>query len=165
MPSRLHPAASGSLFPDPGSEAVLREQPALTIAHIDGGSRGNPGPAGYGVLLEDDRGRVIDRLSRFLGRQTNNFAEYSALVAVLDYALVHGLPSLQVYSDSELLVFQIKGKYKVRNPSLRPLYERALAMIRALKGFRIEHVRREQNHEADRLANQAMDGGMHKGGG
>ncbi|MGA3213299.1 MAG: ribonuclease HI family protein [Terriglobales bacterium] len=160
MPVQKHPSTSGELFPSERTRPAQPEKSAVTSAHIDGGSRGNPGPAGYGVLLEDHQGQTIARLSCYLGRQTNNFAEYSGLVAALDYALEHGLSSLHVYSDSELLVFQIRGRYKVRNPGLRPLYERALALIRDLQWFRIEHVRREGNHEADRLANQAMDAGM-----
>jgi ribonuclease HI len=156
-------SSSGDLFAAQPLEPAVREQSALTVAHIDGGSRGNPGPAGYGVLLEDQQRQVIARLSRYLGRQTNNFAEYSGMVAALEYAQQNGISSLHVYSDSELLVFQIKGRYKVRNPMLRPLYERAMAMIKQLKFFRIDHVRREGNREADRLANQAMDSGMRNG--
>jgi ribonuclease HI len=132
------------------------------IAHIDGGSRGNPGPAAYGVLLKDPEGKVAGALSHFVGRQTNNFAEYSGLVAALEYALQSGFHSLQVFSDSELLVRQILGVYKVRNENIRPLYERARELIRQFEWFGIQHVRREQNREADGLANQAMDEASHK---
>jgi ribonuclease HI len=155
MPFRKAPSGqSGELFksePSAGSKTA--------VAHVDGGSRGNPGPAAYGVLLEDGHGQVIARLSRYLGRQTNNFAEYSGLIAALEYALEHGFSALRVFSDSELMVRQIRGVYKVRNEGLRPLYERALVLIRQLDRFAIEHVRREHNREADRLANQAMDEG------
>ena len=132
------------------------------VAHIDGGSRGNPGPASYGVWLQDEQGNTAAELSQYLGRQTNNYAEYSGLLAALDYALQHGFRSLTVFSDSELLVRQIKGVYRVRNAGLRPLYDRAQDLIRQLKSFRIQHVRREQNREADRLANQAMDAGTRR---
>jgi ribonuclease HI len=129
------------------------------IAHIDGGARGNPGPSGYGVFLQDAQRKTIAELSQYLGRQTNNFAEYSGLIAALEYAVQHGFLALRVYSDSELLVKQIKGIYKVRNERLRPLYERAQKLILQLEDFRIEHVRRELNRDADRLANKAMDEG------
>lgn len=127
------------------------------VAHIDGGARGNPGPAGYGAVIEDQQGRPVAQLSRYLGRQTNNFAEYSGLVAALEYAIAHGCKGLKILSDSELLVRQMKGIYKVRNEGLRPLYERAQSLARQLEWFRIDHVRREQNREADALANLAMD--------
>ncbi len=133
------------------------------FAHIDGGARGNPGPAGYGVVLEDAHGRPVAELSQYLGRQTNNFAEYSGLLAALAYAVEHGCKALKVISDSELLVRQLKGIYKVRDPRLREMYDRAQTMIRKLDWFRIEHARREHNREADRLANQAMDRGGRSG--
>jgi ribonuclease HI len=145
-------AATGQLLTEQPSAS-----PARIVAHIDGGARGNPGPAAYGVLLEDENGQVIARLNRYLGRQTNNFAEYSALIAALEYTLQHSFRALQVFSDSELLVRQIKGIYKVRNPGLQALYERARTLIHQLEWFRIAHIPREQNREADRLANSAMD--------
>ena len=129
------------------------------LVHIDGGARGNPGPSGYGVFFQDENRQAVARLNRYLGHQTNNFAEYSALLAALDYALRHGLRALHVFSDSELLVRQINGIYKVNNAGLHPLFEQAKAQIRQLDWFRIDHVRREQNKEADRLANLAMDEG------
>ncbi len=131
------------------------------IANIDGGARGNPGPAGFGVVLRDRDGRLIAELSEFLGRQTNNFAEYSALLAALAYALEHGCKAVKIVSDSELLVRQINGIYKVRDPRLRELYDRAQQMIRQLTWFRAQHVLRENNRDADRLANAAMDNGCH----
>ena len=133
--------------------------PEYLIAHVDGGARGNPGPAGYGALMEDHSGRKIAELSEYLGRQTNNYAEYCGLIAALRYALEHGHKALKVLSDSELLVRQIKGVYKVHNAALQELYAQARTLIRRLEWFSIEHVRREQNREADRLANLAMDRG------
>src|SRR5512135_2391404 len=129
------------------------------VAHIDGGARGNPGPAGYGVVLEDQNGRRVAGLSQYLGHRTNNYAEYSGLLAALQYALEHGPKALKVISDSELMVRQIKGVYKVRNAALQELYQKAHQMMRQLQWFEIGHVLRESNREADRLANEAMDRG------
>lgn len=131
-------------------------------AHCDGGSRGNPGPAGFGAVIEDPQGRVAARLSEFLGKQTNNYAEYSGLVAVLKWASVHGVKRLRVVSDSELMVKQMKGQYKVSNPGLRPLWEEARRLSRTLNAFEMAHTLRAGNAEADRLANEAMDRGMGK---
>jgi len=133
-------------------------------AHCDGGSRGNPGPAGFGAVIEDPRGQVVARLSEFLGKQTNNYAEYSGLVAVLKWAAGGGARRLKVISDSELMVKQMKGQYKVANPGLRPLWEEATRLARTLDGFQISHTLRAGNAEADRLANAAMDRGMKERG-
>ncbi len=130
------------------------------VAHIDGGARGNPGPAGYGVLLQDESGRKIAELSEYLGHQTNNFAEYQGLIAALEYAVEHGPKSLKLISDSELLVRQIKGIYKVKNPTLQDLNARAKQLIGQLDWFSIGHALREHNRDADRLANEAMDRGQ-----
>jgi ribonuclease HI len=130
------------------------------IAHSDGGARGNPGPAGYGVLIEDQSGKKVAALSEYLGRQTNNFAEYRGLIAALEYALDHGHRVLKVISDSELLVRQVKGLYKVKNAVLRELHSRAKQLIEQLEYFSIDHALRQHNQEADRLANDAMDKGM-----
>jgi len=129
------------------------------IAHSDGGARGNPGPAGYGVVIKDQSGRKVAALSEYLGHQTNNFAEYQGLIAALEYALKHGPKALKVISDSELLVRQIKGIYKVKNPTLQDLHARAKQLIAQLEWFSIGHALREHNQEADRLANAAMDKG------
>jgi ribonuclease HI len=129
------------------------------VAHTDGGARGNPGPAGYGVVIHDSKGNKVAALSQYLGRQTNNFAEYQALIAALEYAVEHGPKALKVISDSELLVRQIKGIYKVKEPTLRDLHARASHLISKLDWFNIEHVLRGHNREADELANQAMDKG------
>ena len=132
------------------------------IAYIDGGSRGNPGIAGYGVDVQDESGATVSSLSENLGIRTNNFAEYSALIGALRYALANGYEGLRAYADSELMVRQINGIYKVKSPDLQPLYREAKALISKLKSFSIHHVPREQNREADRLANLAMDGGQTK---
>jgi len=110
--------------------------------------------------MEDEVGRPIAELSEFLGRQTNNYAEYSALLAALNYTLRHGFKALKVISDSELLVKQIKGEYKVSSPTLKELHSRAAKMLDELDYFEIRHVLREKNRDADRLANLAMDRGI-----
>ncbi len=139
-----------------------RENPPehYLIAHSDGGARGNPGPAGYGVVIKDESGRKVAALSEYLGHQTNNFAEYQGLIAALEYAIKHGPKALKLISDSELLVRQIKGIYKVKNATLQDLHGRAKELIAQLDWFSIGHAFREQNQEADRLANDAMDKGM-----
>jgi probable phosphoglycerate mutase len=131
-------------------------------AYCDGGSRGNPGPSGYGVSIEDAAGRPIADLSEFLGVKTNNFAEYSGLLAALEYALSHGHPRLRVVADSELMVKQMKGQYQVKSPDLRPLWEEAKRRAARLERFEIQHVLRGKNKRADALANQAMDRGTGK---
>jgi ribonuclease HI len=129
-------------------------------AYSDGGARGNPGPAGYGVVIQDQAGKKIAALSEYLGHQTNNFAEYQGLIAALEYAVKHGHKALKVVSDSELLVRQIKGIYKVKNLALKDLHARAKELIAQLDWFSIGHVLRGHNQEADELANAAMDKGM-----
>jgi ribonuclease HI len=138
-----------------------RENPPehYLIAHSDGGARGNPGPAGYGVVIQDESGRKVAALSEYLGHQTNNFAEYQGLIAALEYAVKHGPKALKLISDSELLVRQIKGIYKVKNAVLQDLHGRAKELILQLEWFSIGHALREHNQEADRLANEAMDKG------
>ncbi|MBZ5681391.1 MAG: ribonuclease HI family protein [Acidobacteriia bacterium] len=144
-----------------GSLFESREHPPqhYLIAHSDGGARGNPGPAGYGVVIQDESGRKVAALSEYLGHQTNNFAEYQGLIAALEYALQHRPKALKLISDSELLVRQIKGIYKVKNPTLKDLHARAKELISQLDWFSIGHALREHNQEADRLANEAMDKG------
>jgi|HubBroStandDraft_6_1064221.scaffolds.fasta_scaffold13457_2 ribonuclease HI len=130
------------------------------IAYSDGGARGNPGPAGYGVVIQDQGGRKVASLSEYLGHQTNNVAEYQGLIAALEYATAHSPKALKVISDSELLVRQIKGIYKVKNAALQDLHARAKELIAQLDWFSIGHVLRGKNQEADELANAAMDKGM-----
>jgi len=130
------------------------------IAHCDGGSRGNPGPSGYGAVIEDSKGKVLAELSEFLGYQTNNFAEYGGLLGVLRWAVEHNVKRLRVVSDSELMVKQMKGTYAVKSPILKPLFEDARKLSRQLEGFEMRHTLRGGNKTADRLANEAMDRGM-----
>jgi len=132
------------------------------VANVDGGARGNPGPAGYGVVIEDEVGRSVAQLSEYLGKQTNNYAEYSGLIAALTYAQRHGFKALKVVSDSELMVKQITGEYKVNSPTLKDLHAQATKLINQFECFEIKHVLREKNREADRLANLAMDRGIAK---
>jgi probable phosphoglycerate mutase len=162
--TRRAPAAP-SLFSDPTTAEAstaksIPEKGIWINAHCDGGARGNPGPAGYGAVIQDDHGNVLAELSEFLGIRTNNFAEYSGLLACLQYALDHHHPRLRVVSDSELMVKQIQGKYKVNSPDLRPLWQEAKNRIARLQAFEISHALRHKNKDADRLANQAMDRGM-----
>jgi len=129
------------------------------VAFSDGGARGNPGPSGYGVVIQDEAGRKVAALNEYLGHQTNNFAEYQGLIAALEYAVSNGHKALKVISDSELLVRQIKGIYKVKNAALQDLHGRAKELIAQLDWFSIGHVLRGHNAEADSLANAAMDKG------
>ena len=155
MPFRRYPA--GELFPS----EPLKDPEAIT-AYIDGGARGNPGPGGYGVHIRDAGGKTLAELSEYLGHCTNNFAEYSGLIAALQYAVKHAHPSLRVFSDSELLVKQMRGQYKVKSPELQLLHRRAKELASGLGSVEIRHVPREKNREADRLANLAMDKGTNR---
>jgi ribonuclease HI len=139
------------------SEPDVKPHAAAFQANIDGGSRGNPGPASYGVVVRNERGEVVAKLKKYIGRMTNNVAEYYGLIAALDYAQSNGVRALRIESDSELLVQQMRGHYKVKSPNLRPLFERAKKMSQTFESFRIDHVYREQNTEADALANEALD--------
>ena len=130
------------------------------VAYIDGGARGNPGPAGYGVRIEDESGTLIAEFNGFLGPSTNNVAEYNGLLAALKYAQQHGHSRVHIKSDSELLVKQMRGEYRVKNAGLQPLYQQARDLAGHMDRVVFEHVRREQNKDADRLANLAMDEGM-----
>ncbi len=127
------------------------------VMNVDGGSRGNPGPAGYGVVVRDASGKTLENLSEFIGPATNNVAEYRGLLAGLEFAVARGVSQLKIYCDSELVVRQMQGRYRVKSPDLKPLYERACQLASRLDRFVMQHVPREQNAEADLLANQAMD--------
>ena len=147
-----------------GEAEPERKAIAAYQANVDGGSRGNPGPAAYGVVVRDPRGEIVARLKKYIGNNTNNVAEYFGLIAALDYAQNHGIRGLRVESDSELMVKQMRGQYKVKSEELRPLFERAKKMSQAFESFSISHVYREQNKEADALVNQALDETSGSGG-
>ena len=129
----------------------------MLVAYVDGGSRGNPGPAGYGVYILDESGNELESLFKNLGIQTNNFAEYSGLIAALDYASTNNFKRARIFYDSELMVRQINGIYRVRSPILNGLFKKAKSLIGELKDFSMEHIPRSRNKEADRLANLAMN--------
>jgi probable phosphoglycerate mutase len=137
----------------------------MITAYTDGGARGNPGPAGYGVYITDaddqadekPDGKVIAELKGTLGEATNNVAEYRGLLAALDWAVQHGHRALRIRADSLLLVKQMRGEFRVKNPGLQRLYDKACQLVSQLDRVVFEHVPREQNKEADRLANEAMD--------
>lgn len=148
QPSLFHAPAGGS-----------------ATANVDGGSRGNPGPAGYGVRIERENGTVVE-LKRSVGTATNNVAEYQGLLAALEWGAQVGIGQLHVRSDSLLLVKQMLGEYRVRNAGLQPLHQRARGLVRQMQRVTFEHVPRELNADADRLANEAMDeaaGGVQEG--
>lgn len=155
MPRRTPTPRGKGLFIDAAAEP--KPSPAAFRMNIDGGSRGNPGPAAYGVVIRDGGGELVAKLKKYIGRMSNNVAEYYGLIAALDYAQSHKITALRVESDSELLVKQMLGQYKVKNEDLRPLFERAKKMSQGFESFRINHVYREQNREADALANEALD--------
>src|ERR1700686_4942497 len=149
------PKASGQLFAETESPSA-RLDGAYT-ANIDGGLGGNPGPGSLDLVLRRPDGTPLESLGKYIGRHTNNVAEYYALIAALDYAAANGIKRLRVQSDSLLIVNQMKGLYKVKHPDLRPLHERAKKMAAGLEAFAIQYVPREQNHEADAAANAAPD--------
>ncbi|MFQ5718510.1 MAG: ribonuclease HI family protein [Acidobacteriota bacterium] len=124
---------------------------------VDGGSRGNPGPAGLGVHAEANTGQTLADLYAFLGRATNNVAEYAALIVALTWAAESSHDAVQIFSDSQLMVRQFNGVYRVKSPGLRPLFERSKKLAAAIPELRVSHVPREKNRAADALANRAMD--------
>ncbi len=150
-----------SLPTKPPSGRLLFETPErpanICVANVDGASRGNPGPASYGVILRGPDGAARFESGKYIGRATNNVAEYCGLITALDSAAAQGIDRLLVRSDSELLVRQMQGRYKVNSPDLRPLHERARKLAHGFAYFAIEHVPRERNREADELANLALD--------
>jgi ribonuclease HI len=155
MARRKQPPTPKSLFGDATPEP--KTVAAAYRANIDGASRGNPGPAAYGVVIRDGSGELVAKLKKYIGRMSNNVAEYYGLIAALDYAQSHKIRALRIESDSELLVKQMRGLYKVKSADLQPLFERAKKMTQGFESFRIDHVYREQNREADALANEALD--------
>jgi ribonuclease HI len=133
--------------------------------HTDGGARGNPGPAGIGVVLAADNEGPPRELARYIGEATNNVAEYSALIAGLELALEDGVSEIEVYVDSELVAAQLEGRWKIKNDRLRALAARAQSLMAKFEIASIRHVRRDLNARADELANEAMDAGMATGAG
>jgi ribonuclease HI len=131
--------------------------PRLTV-NVDGGARGNPGPAAIGVVLGDGGGGVLAEHAERIGEATNNVAEYRALLAGIELAKRHGATELEIRGDSELVVRQVEGRYKVKDATMRELHAKVKAALADLEAWSIEHVRRERNAEADRLVNQALDG-------
>ena len=127
------------------------------VLWTDGAARGNPGPAGIGAILKSDSGEVLYTGSEFLGETTNNVAEYKAVLLGLNGALAQGIQHIEVRADSELLIKQLKGEYRVKSAGLRPLYEEARRLISRFASVKLTHIRRELNGEADRLANQGID--------
>ena len=150
QPDPLFRAAAAGQQPDPLKPETLR-------IHIDGASRGNPGEAGFGVSVEGEDGAPRAELYGYLGRASNNVAEYQALLHALRWARRQGAQKVRDYSDSELVVRQVNGQYRVKHPDMIPLHREATALLRQFEEARVEHVRREQNRDADRLANQALD--------
>ena len=127
------------------------------IMYTDGGARGNPGIAGIGIVIEDKHGNVIREISQYIGEQTNNVAEYKALSRGLEVALDLGIKEIICYLDSELVVKQIKGEYKVKNERMIPMYNMVMPLIKKFDNFEIIHVKRESNKKADKLVNKAID--------
>ena len=129
----------------------------MITAYFDGGARSNPGPAGYGVYIVDDQDNVLAELHGSLGNTTNNIAEYKGLIAALQWAIDHDVTALTVRGDSLLIIEQMRGNYKVKNEGLKPLHMQARMLVMQIGNVKFEHVRREQNKEADRLSNVGMD--------
>jgi ribonuclease HI len=136
---------------------VTAGEPGALHIHIDGASRGNPGNAGFGVFVATADGAPVAGLYGYLGRATNNVAEYQALIHALRFALARGARVVRIFSDSELVVRQMSGRYKVKHPDMIPLHKEASGLLRRIEDVRLTHVRREQNRDADRLANLALD--------
>jgi ribonuclease HI len=127
------------------------------IICTDGAARGNPGPAAIAATVKDEKGNPLGNISRRIGITTNNQAEYRAIIAALEKAISLGVRQVELNSDSELVVKQINGRYRVKNTNLRPLYQKVVRLIGSLEGFKISYIPREKNTEADKLANQALD--------
>jgi ribonuclease HI len=127
------------------------------VVHVDGGARGNPGPTAVGVVIADAAGEVVHAVGETIGAATNNVAEYRALLRGIELAREHGATELEIYGDSELVVKQVRGEYKVKDPGLKPLHAEARAALAAVGQWSFDHVRRDDNAHADDLVNQALD--------
>ncbi len=153
---RILDRAAGRLSKGPGA---AEQRPALLRVRVysDGAARGNPGPAGAGAILVEPSGQVLDRIGKFLGNQTNNYAEYVGLLLGLRRARELDVREVEVFADSELMIRQLGGRYQVRSASLRPLYEEALSLLNAFERVKLVHVPRDMNRAADELSNRAID--------
>ncbi|MEW5743103.1 MAG: ribonuclease HI family protein [Myxococcota bacterium] len=142
-----------------GEQAPVTQVPALSRVRVysDGAARGNPGPSGAGAVLVEPSGQVVDRLGKFLGHQTNNYAEYMGLLLGLRRAKELGVAEVEVFADSELMLRQLGGRYQVKSPSLRPLYQEALRLLNDFERVKFVHVPREMNRAADEMSNRAID--------
>jgi ribonuclease HI len=130
---------------------------ASFTVNVDGGARGNPGPAAIGVVLRDADGEIVEAVGETIGSTTNNVAEYRALLRGIELAAAHGATHLELVGDSELVVRQIEGRYKVKNAGMKELHAEAKAALAGLDNWEIRHVKRAQNADADRLVNEALD--------
>ncbi len=130
----------------------------LTV-NVDGGARGNPGPAAIGVVVRNDDGAIVEAMGETIGKQTNNVAEYRALIRGIELALAHGADEVELIGDSQLIVRQVEGRYKVKNAAMKELNAEAKALLAKFDRWSIRDVRREQNADADRLVNEALDNG------
>jgi ribonuclease HI len=154
----LPPAASSAPAPSPAAEEPVSRgaTPRLQV-YSDGAARGNPGPSGAGAVLIEPGGQVVAKVGKFLGHQTNNYAEYMGLLLGLKQARALGAKEIEVFADSELLIRQLGGRYQVKSPSLRPLYEEAVVLLKAFSRVKLVHVPREMNSAADEMSNRAID--------
>ena len=138
----------------------MTERPRRLVANVDGGARGNPGPAAIAAVIATPDGEVLEQTGEPIGRATNNVAEYRALLLGIERARAFGAAELDLVGDSELVVRQVKGEYKVKDPDLRELHAQVRAALAGFERWSIRHVRREHNAEADRLVNEALDGSL-----
>lgn len=144
-------------MPPTNSSSPAATHERAGVLWTDGAARGNPGPAGIGAILKSPSGEVLYTGSEYLGHSTNNVAEYKAVLLGLAGALAQGVRHIELRADSELLIKQLRGEYRVRSPGLRPLYEEARKLLLRFASVKLTHIRRELNAEADRLANQGID--------
>ena len=149
---------AAGLLEGKGGEEVEQAPSYIRLRlYSDGAARGNPGPAGAGAVLVEPSGQVVDRLGKFLGHQTNNYAEYQGLLLGLKRARELGVREVEVFADSELMIRQLGGRYQVRSPSLRPLYDEAVKLLNDFSRVKLVHVPREMNQAADEMSNRAID--------
>ena len=153
---RLEAIANSLPKPAQKKEQAVPVRERIMI-YSDGAARGNPGPAGAGAVLIDSTGQIIERLGKYLGVQTNNYAEYLGLLLGVKRARDLGIPEVEIYADSELMIRQLGGRYQVKSPTLRPLYEEAIKVLKGFAKFKLVHVPREKNQEADEMSNRAID--------